>query len=159
TARLIKDVCKGQEGLEYFAAHLSGADFAVVLAHVSEREALEAAERLVHALPQLQACGLIEPEEIGHIRNGMYHSHRDASRLLAEADMALRAAQAKGANAVHLHASRAPEEETIYSATHWTEFLRKVIDTGNIVLHMQPVLNCSNKQTVLQYETLLRTVD
>lgn len=153
--KVIEEACQGQKTLEYFAAHLAGANFAVILSNVTDRDALDVGERIVQALPRLQVRGLIDTEEVGHAGIAMY-SAQGVSQLLAEADMALRAAQTKGANAVHMHEPKSVDQATAFSATRWTEFLRKIIDTRSIVLHLQPVRDCVDREHLMQYEALLR---
>jgi diguanylate cyclase (GGDEF)-like protein len=155
TAHIIEDICTGSGVPEYVAAHLAGANFAVVLANVSTREAGDIGERIAYALPLLRERGLLDTEEIGHIGIAMYHG-QSQRQLLTEADMALRAAQAKGVNAVHMHAVELSDDKIVFTATRWSEFLSGVLDTHSIMLHMQPVLDCADRQTVLQYEALLR---
>lgn len=141
---------------DYFVARLSGATFALVLSNVGERDAMATGTRLAAALQQVSVAGMSEGTDIGHIGIAVYR-RQSATQFLAEADTALRAAQAKGPNAVHMHEVRG-EAATAFSATRWTEFLRDVIDKKNIILHLQPVLDSANHRTILQYETLLRVV-
>ena len=153
--KVIEEACQGQKTAEYFAARLAGANFAVILSNVTDRDALDVGERIVQALPRLQARGLIDTEEVGHAGIAMYRA-QGVGQLLAEADMALRAAQTKGANAVHMHEPKSVDQATAFSATRWTEFLRKIIDTRSIVLHVQPVRHCVDREKLMQYEALLR---
>lgn len=155
TAKLIVAACEGQKALEYSAAHLAGANFAIILSGVSDRDALDVGERIVNALPRLREHGLVDMEEVGQAGIALYRG-QGLAQFLAEADMALRAAQTKGANAVHMHEPKAVDAATAFSATKWTEFLRKVIDARSIVLHVQPVKGCAKRDQLLQYEALLR---
>lgn len=154
-AHIIEDICKGSGVSEYVAAHLAGANFAVVLANVSERETAEVGERIAYALPLLRERGLLDTDEIGHVGIAMYHG-QSQRQLLTEADMALRAAQAKGVNAAQMHIAEKTDDQAVYTATHWTEFLSGVLERNSILLHMQPVLDCVDRKSVLQYEALLR---
>lgn len=157
TGGIIEQVCKAQAELVYFAAHFAGANFAILLTHVTAHDALEIGERIAGALLQLKERGLADTDEIGHIGIALYRG-QGLAQFLAEADMSLRAAQAKGTNAVHMHEAKSIDDTAAYSATHWTEFLRKVIDTRSIILHVQPIKDCANRQTIIQYETLLRVM-
>jgi diguanylate cyclase (GGDEF)-like protein len=152
---IIDDICKGSNVPEYIAAHLAGANFAVVLANVGSREASEIGERIAYALPLLRERGLLDTEEIGHVGIAMYQG-QSQRQLLTEADMALRSAQAKGVNAVQMHVAEKADDQAVYTATHWTEFLSGVLKNNSILLHMQPVLDCADRKSVLQYEALLR---
>ncbi|GAA4030686.1 EAL domain-containing protein [Actimicrobium antarcticum] len=156
TARMIEDVARDDAPVDFFAAHLAGANFAVVLPNANEADAVAVGERLATVLQQLQQRGLVDAPDIAHVGIAMYRQ-QNASQFLSEADMALRAAQMKGQNAVHLHASSVAPS-VAFSATRWSEFLRDVIERKNIILHMQPVLDSANQRTLLHYETLLRVV-
>lgn len=156
TATVIEEVCRKEKALECFSAHFSGANFAVVLSNVTELDALDAGESIMRALPpRLREQGLIDTAEAGHAGLAIYRG-QSVSELLAEADMALRAAQTMGANALHMHAAKSIDETAAYPAARWTEFLRKVIDTRNIVLHVQPVRYCNDRARIMHLEALLR---
>lgn len=149
TATIIEDACRNEQTQECFSARFGGANFAVVLSNVTEQGALDAGEAIMRAL------GLIDTLEVGHAGLTIYRG-QSVGEFLAEADMALRAAQTMGANVVHMHEAKSIEETATYSATRWTEFLRKVIDTRNIVLHVQPVLHCGDRARIMYLEVLLR---
>ncbi|MEB0135078.1 EAL domain-containing protein [Actimicrobium sp. CCC2.4] len=151
---VIDEVVQTDAGPDCFVAHLAGATFALVLSNVSEHEAIALGERLAAALPQLHQRGLADSDDVGHIGLAMYR-HQSVSEFLSEADTALRAAQTKGPNTIHVHVSRGAAVVAL-TATRWSEFLRDVIERKNIVLHLQPVLRNSGERTVLHYETLLR---
>ncbi|EGF33125.1 GGDEF domain protein [Oxalobacteraceae bacterium IMCC9480] len=151
---VIDEVVQAEAGPDCFVAHLAGATFVLVLSNVSEHEAIALGERLAAALPQLHQRGLAGSDDVGHVGMAMYR-HQSASEFLSEADTALRAAQNKGPNTLHVHVSRGAAVVAL-TATRWSEFLRDVIERKNIVLHLQPVLRNSGERTVLHYETLLR---
>ncbi|MFT5533438.1 MAG: diguanylate cyclase (GGDEF)-like protein [Burkholderiaceae bacterium] len=153
---VIDDVVQGEIGIDCFVAHLAGASFALVLSNTSEHEAMTLGEHLAAALPQLHQRGLADSDDVGHVGMAIYR-RQSASQFLSEADTALRAAQNKGPNALHVHASRGAAVVAM-SATRWSQFLQDVIANKNIVLHLQPVLRNTGDQAVLHYETLLRVI-
>lgn len=154
-AKIIEEACRSDKALECCTAHFSGANFAVVLSNVTEREAIDAGESIMRALSRLRELGLIDTAEAGHAGLAIYRG-QSISEFLAEADMALRAAQTMGANALHMHEAKSIEAAAAYPAARWTEFLRQVIDTRNIVLHVQPVRYCSERARIMHLEALLR---
>jgi diguanylate cyclase (GGDEF)-like protein len=154
-AELVTSVCKEMPNLDYFAARPSGATFAVVIQDTIEADALALAERIGAALGTLHAKGLSDVERIGHIGIAI-HRGQTAGQLLSEADMALRTAQVKGPNAVHMNDSQSSGEFASYSASRWMTVLRDVLAECRIVLHRQPCVSCADEGKVLQYETLLR---
>ena len=154
-AELIGEVCKEMPNLDYFAARPSGASFAIVVQDTIEADALSLAEKLGMALSKLKERGLTDTDSIGHIGVAI-HRGQAAGQLLSEADVALRTAQVKGPNAVHMNDSKAGDEASSYSASRWLEVLQKVLAERRIVLFRQPCLSCRDEAQALQYETLMR---
>jgi diguanylate cyclase (GGDEF)-like protein len=157
TGKLIQEQCVRLSGIEHFAAHIAGADFAVVLADITERDAEDFAEQLMHALPRLQDTGLINTADIGHAGLAMYRG-QSLAEFLAEADTALRAAQTKGANAWQMHRPAGSESRPPRSASQWSEVLRRILDEKRIVLFAQTVRQAGTDQTH-HHEILLRLID
>jgi diguanylate cyclase (GGDEF)-like protein len=154
-AELIGEVCREVPNLDYFAARPSGANFAIVVQDTVEAGALALAEKLGAALSRLKERGFTDTDRIGHIGVAI-HRGQPAGQLLSEADMALRAAQVAGPNAVHMSDTKAGDEFASYSASRWMSVLRDVLAECRIVLHRQPCVSCVDESKVLQYETLLR---
>lgn len=154
-AEVIGEVCKEVPNIDYFAARPSGANFAVVVHDTIEADALALAEKLAAAFLRLQERGLTDSDRIGHIGVAI-HRGQAAGQLLSEADMALRAAQVAGPNAVHMNDNKGSDEFASYSASRWMTVLRDVLSECRIVLHRQPCVSCADENKVLQYETLLR---
>ncbi|MGI4849024.1 MAG: bifunctional diguanylate cyclase/phosphodiesterase, partial [Janthinobacterium lividum] len=156
-AAAITEVCASSPAGETISAHFTGANFAVVLVDVTQSDAVETGQALAQALAGLFERGLVDTEEVCHIGITIQDGH-SLPQLLAQADMALRAAQVKGANAVHIHEPKLDFERLAYPASQWTELLAEVIRQRRFVLHVQPVLDAGDRTTVLQFETLLRIV-
>lgn len=169
TAAMIKSVVQTDAGPDYFIARYADAGFAISVSPASEREALALAVRLVAGLQQGWSAGddggnrngdsvpgLAEAGQVGHVGVAL-HRHQSANQWLAEADAALRVAQARGPNTQHLHLSTV-EASAEQSVSRLADFLRTVIEQKNIILHLQPVLACGNQLTLLQYEVLIRAV-
>ena len=73
--------------------------------------------------------------------------------LLAEADVALRAAQASGHNTWQRFVPPAANQSEIYGAEHWRIRLREVLDAGNILLESQPVYGTGNRaKSIMHYD-------
>ncbi len=154
-AELITEVCKEVPNLDYFAARPSGANFAVVIVDTVDADALALAQKLGAALAKLKERGYTDSDRVGHIGVAI-HRGQAAGQLLSEADMALRAAQVAGPNAVHMNEAKGTDEYSTYSASRWMTVLRDVLTECRVVLHRQPVVSCADEAKVLQYETLLR---
>jgi len=80
---------------------------------------------------------------------------QSVSELLAEADMALRAAQT-GAAPWYRYDSTTLEQQDVHGATDWHDILRNVLRTSEIVLYAQPVLAVADSSHVLHQEVLMR---
>lgn len=160
TGEFLEAICKAQPGLEYFTVHLAGANFAVVLTNASEQEALELGNKLAQALPRFRERGLVDNEEVGHIGIALY-SGQSYGELLSAADMALRAAQQQGPNAVHLFDPGKSASSSVNSATRWGEILREALHSKRISLLLQPVKSATDRDlsTIMHYESLLRLTD
>lgn len=160
TGEFLEAICKAQPGLEYFTVHLAGANFAVVLTNASEQEALELGNKLAQALPRFRERGLVDNEEVGHIGIALY-SGQSYGELLSAADMALRAAQQQGPNAVHLFDPGKSASSSVNSATRWGEILREALHSKRISLLLQPAKSATDRDlsTIMHYESLLRLTD
>lgn len=151
---MIGEVCRNTPELEHFAARLAGANFAIVAADLADKEALVLAEKFAAGLATLTTQGLADTNTVGHVGVALYHG-QPVGQLLAEADLALRAAQVKGANAVHMNDSQMASEFAGYSATRWKDVLTGVLQERRIQLHRQAAV-AADGETVFQYEVLLR---
>lgn len=141
-----------QEG---FAARLSGTNFAVVIANIDETEAQEFAESLARDMPALQSRGLTDMSEVGHIGVAMYRN-QGMQQWLSEADMALRAAQLKGENAVHRHFVSANGDFDTLTATQWINLLRTAVEKRRSTLLLQSTVQTDDAGAVMHNEVLLR---
>ena len=156
--KLITEQCNALEGIESFAAHIAGADFAVVLSDVSETEAEQFAHQLMQALPRLHDKGVIDTVDIAHAGIAHYRN-QNFGELMSEADTALRAAQSKGVNSWVLNRVAADAGRYSYSATQWGVILNKIIDNRKILLFRQPIVRCTAERPVEHYEILMRVLD
>ena len=156
--KLIEETCQETPNLDYFVSRLGGANFAVVIRNVVDEGAFAFAEKLGQSLNKLQERGLADTSNVGHIGVSI-HRGQSAGQLLSEADMALRTAQIKGHNAVHISDNKTDDDACSYPASHWMKVLSDVLTECRIVLHRQPCVSCKDDTQVLHYETLLRIFD
>ena len=152
---LIGEICRETPDLDYFASRLGGANFAIIVHDVVDEDALALAKKLGLFLSKLQERGLTDTGNIGHIGVAIHHGQLPG-HLLSEANMALRMAQVKGPNAVHINDSKTIDEFGSYPASHWIEVLGNVLAERRITLYRQPCLSSRDGARILQYETLLR---
>lgn|GEM_PF-82943 len=152
---LIKTQIKKSTASEIFAARLSGSTFAIALAGISERSSWEFSLDLVQALPSLHEQGLAPTDGIGHI--GLAYRHNQTmQQLMSEADMALRAAQMEGKNAVYAYQNYADAELDRLTATQWIVLLRNVVEHRQHTLFLQSTYDHKDTTKVIQSEVLLR---
>ena len=143
-----------------FAARLSGAGFGIVATGLTSGGAEELAASLCRDMMQLRADGLVETNEIGHVGVSMWQYPGILPDLLAEADVALRAAQACGHNTWQRFVPPAANQSEIYGTEHWRLRLREILDAGHIMLESQPVYGTGSlAKSVLQHEVLARIPD
>ena len=158
TAKLINARMRNAEN--YFAARIKGAEYGIIAAGISKQDTEMLAESLCHDLLQLRADGLVEEDNIAHIGIAMWHQGDTLSELLSEADIALRAARSCEQNSWKLYVPPAAEQANIHGEEHWHDFLRQVVESGNIILTVQPVYGLGNQQhELLHREVLLRISD
>lgn len=160
-AEFIEAGCKAFPNLEYFTVRLSGANFAIVLTNAGEAEALELGNHLAKALPRFKERGLVDGEEVGHIGIALF-TGQGYGEALSAADMALRAAQQHGPNAVHLlDPGKTADAANVRSATQWGEILREALQSNRISLLVQPAKGAAEAEraNVLHYESLMRLTD
>ena len=152
-ADLLKEVAGELPGS--LVAHLSGGNFALVAPQIIAETADAFAEKLIESL-RLRFPDGIDSKEIGHVGVAIFRSGMSSSEFLSEADMALRAAQAKGPAAWHRHEGRIPSmREAPAGAGYWRNLLKSVVADEAILLQFQPVI-ASRDGKLLHHEALLR---
>ncbi|NOR39588.1 MAG: EAL domain-containing protein [Gammaproteobacteria bacterium] len=143
-----------------FTARIAGAGFGVVLTEPGIDEAELLADSLCHNLQQLHADGLVESDDICNIGIAMWKHGDTLTDLLSEADIALRAAQSAGPNSWKRNEPPAIEQTDIHGTAHWRDYLREIINTGNVSLVAQPVYSLGDaSELLLHKEVLLRIPD
>lgn len=152
-----------QERLDYsditegFVARLSGPCFAVVIDGVAGEEALQFAAGISYALPELQHKGLIDSGEVGHVGFVTYRG-QSFTQLMSEADMALRSAQIKGANAFHQYDPHALGDFGALTGSEWVSLLRRTLEQRSMALLLQPAMSARDAALPMHREALLRIV-
>lgn len=137
-------------------AHLTGADFAILLENVEESRLRDVGEGVAGAVAALYSrLGLPSPD-VAHVGGAVYCG-QDASRLLAEADMALRDAQRSGANAVTIHRC-AMSGDPVRSSQEWRALIEAALADRAFTLVRQPVL-ARGDGGLLHEEVFLRLPD
>jgi predicted signal transduction protein with EAL and GGDEF domain len=136
--------------LNAVAARLNGADFALLLPGVHDPAAQ--AEKLLHALNDLAAAGLIDGERIGHLASGSYLHGHSVANLLSRLDAALAAAENQSGLAWCRAESHDDQRTT--SNADWKRLLDGAIQTQRLRLIDFPV--AGNAGQLLHLECPLR---
>lgn len=132
------------------AARLNGADFALLLPGV--RDPALQAEKLLHALSDLAAAGLIEGERIGYVASGAYLHGQASGSLLSRVDAALASAETQSGLAWCRAESSSDQQAT--SNADWKKLLDGAIETQRLRLIEFPVAASSGQ--LLHLECPLR---
>lgn len=140
---------------ESIAAHISGADFALLVGDISVDDARGLAAELSNKLMLIYGDGVLNTPDFCHIGMAYYDGSQSWSELMSAADMALRMAIGSEANGYHLLTSSDVDLSGILTATEWRQRIQRAIHNGSVVLQYQPVVT-SRKQTLLHREVLVR---
>ncbi|MEW8043742.1 MAG: EAL domain-containing protein, partial [gamma proteobacterium symbiont of Phacoides pectinatus] len=138
-------------------AHLSGADFGLFVQNAAIDEMEPLAVRLSSALAGQYAEGKPLDRDVGHVGLAFYNGRQRPGELFAEADMALRAAQGKGANGWQLSTPETMDRRQIRGAMQWRAFIEQSLAENRLVLQFQPVFDC--RRTLLHHEVLVRIAE
>jgi len=138
---------------EFFIARIAGADFGVIGLNILEPEAMKLIDKVINILkPEEGADELSCPIYAGVTKIELGESSND---LMAEADTALRAAQANAGSSWSMYDKQAKNVAKVRTATEWREFLTDVLAKKKIKLYEQKVYEIDSK-TVMHREIFFR---
>ena len=158
TAELIQTRLAGFR--KVLSSRVTGAGFVIVVEHIDGGEADQLASLLSRDLLQLHVEKLVADRNIASIGACMWNSGDSMSDVLAEADKALRTAQAIGENAWYRYKQPVEEQTPIQGAAQWQGYLKQLITTASASLCAQSVLEFSGTQEkLLHREVFLRLPD
>jgi EAL domain-containing protein (putative c-di-GMP-specific phosphodiesterase class I) len=136
---------------------LTGTEFGIALPNANRAAATGVAERVAARLADLHRRELTPTHDVGQIGVTLYEGHAKPAALLAEADEALRTAQAAGPNrwAVYEPAGM-PGAGQALSRQEWVRYLAHAVERRDLVLYAQPVVSGQREDSVLHREILFR---
>ena len=137
-------------------AHLSGADFAILLEGIGEHRLRDLAGMIVGAVGALYGRSEIPSSDVAHV-GGVPYEGQSASDLLSQADMALREAQREGANAWVVRRHR-EDSGKARSGSEWRGLIERAIHGHHFSLLRQAVVRCKDGE-LLHHEVFLRLRD
>ncbi len=140
------------------AARLGADDFALALVEVTPAEAIVLARGLNHGLPGANIENGVATR--GRITSSVglvvFPEHGGtADSLLANAEIALSQARAKGHGSWHLYTLDDPYREVAGRRAFWREAVERGLDDGGFVMHFQPILHIVSGH-IGHYEALIR---
>jgi len=134
-------------------AHLSGADFAVLIEDLDEAGVRAVAMQIADAVSSLFGELDFPSADIAHV-GGVVYRGQAVSELMSDADLALRQAQQESANAWVVNV---PNDAAVVvrSATEWRHLIEESVKTRSFRLLRQPVISTVDR-SVLHQEVFLR---
>ncbi len=138
-------------------ARLGGDEFTVLAKDLSRQGARSLAEVI---LEDLRRVAHVEEDNVFHVHCSigiamMKAARFDHDELIAQADIACRAAKASGRNRLAFHSTSERETEQMVAEVNWISKLREAIDGDALVLRYQPIVSVASGETS-HHEVLLR---
>ena len=143
------------EGCDAVLGRLAGADFGVLCASADEKKAHQVAEQLSSKLTELYMQGLSDSSAVAQIGITLFSGTTTPGELLAGADHALRAAQAKGPNQWSVYTDQMQTEPAV-GRHEWAQRIADILENGNISLFVQPVVSSGEYNEFMHREVFVR---
>jgi diguanylate cyclase (GGDEF)-like protein/PAS domain S-box-containing protein len=140
------------------AARLGADDFALVLTDITPAEAIVLARSLNHVLPatNLENQSPLRARITTSVGLVMFPEHgNSADALLANAEIALTQARAKGHGSWHLYTLDDPYREAAGRRAYWRDEVERGLDEQRFVMHFQPIQHIVSGH-IGHYEALIR---
>lgn len=138
-------------------SRISPNDFAILLPYVDGNEVERIALSILRMSQKVKLPDYIDTNVVCHIGVDMYDREDDTFKILAEADMALRAAQLHGPSGWFMYDSGQLPASEIKGSVRWRTAIQNAIDTNSFVLLFQPVIGVDMR--VHHHEVLARMQD
>ena len=139
-------------------ARLTGGDFGIFIPDAPSWDAESIAGIVSNKLSQLAVEQLTLTDNVGHVGEVSYESTTTLSRLLSEADLALRSAQQAGPNKWEITTVTAETEKMPMGQQQWKEILDQALSERKITLFAQPVVSTFDRKKIFHLEIFSRIV-
>ncbi|NQZ07123.1 MAG: EAL domain-containing protein [Algicola sp.] len=136
-------------------ARRSEFDFAVLIPHISIVEAEKVASRLIRLCNRIPLPECVDREHFFHIGVAVFQPSETVYQVLAEADMALRAAQLQGPSNWFMYDKGIIVKDLAKGSVKWRTSLDLAINQQAFVLLFQPVMLTDNS-VIHHHEILAR---
>lgn len=133
-------------------------DFAILIPQISIDEAEKVASRLVRLCDRIPLPDGINAESFFHIGVTSCQNCDNGYQALAEADMALRAAQLQGPNSWFMYERGTITKDLLKGAAKWCTTLETAIERQAFVMLFQPAVLTNNNE-IHHHEILARMRD
>jgi len=135
-------------------SRVSDNDFAILLPYIDGNEVERIALSILRMSQKVKLPDYVDTNMVCHIGADMYDREDTTFNIMAEADMALRAAQLHGPSGWFMYDSGELPASEIKGSVRWRTALQNAIDTRSFVLFYQPVIDVDSQ--VHHYEVLAR---
>lgn len=139
-------------------ARRSHADFALLLPHLTMTETERLANRLMRHLSVLELPECLPREQCLHLGVAHFLANDLPYPIMAEADMALRAAQLQGANTWFMYDRGELPVDKARGSVRWRVLLEEAIKHNSFLLISEPVVQTTDND-IHHYEMLSRLRD
>jgi diguanylate cyclase (GGDEF)-like protein len=139
-------------------AHLTGADFGLLVEDCGLNESKQLCQRVSSALANLYSTGMPDSPDVAHVGAAYFDGHQSLKELLSEADMALRSAQAQEANSWQLSVPENADRRKVRAAAEWRSYIEEALEQDKISLLYQPVVSCP-ELSLMHKEAYVRIPD
>ncbi|WP_199610741.1 EAL domain-containing protein [Flocculibacter collagenilyticus] len=121
-------------------ARRSDLDFAILMPHISLTEAEKVAEKLVRLCNRLNVPEYADTDNFFHVGVAYFQANDLPYQVLAEADMALRAAQLQGPSNWFMYDKGAIIKDMAKGSVRWRTAIEKALQREAFVMLFQPVI-------------------
>lgn len=132
-------------------------EFAILLPFVDGTEVERIALNVLRMSQKVSLPNYVDQNLICHIGADMYDRENTSFQIMAEADMALRAAQLHGPSGWFMYDSGELPPSEIKGSVRWRTAIQNALDNQKFVLYFQPVID--NVMRVHHHEVLARMAD
>ena len=139
-------------------ARLTGGDFGIFVPDAFAWDGESIAETVIRKLSQLAVEQLTLTDNVGHVGVVNYENSTSLSRLLSEADLALRSAQQTGPNKWKILSITEESENMPLGQQQWKEILDQALSERRITLYAQPVVNAYDRKQIIHLEIFSRII-
>lgn len=136
-------------------ARRSDCDFAILIPHINIADAEKVASRLIRLCNRISLPECVEKEHFFHVGVACFRQGETVYQVLAEADMALRAAQLQGPSNWFMYDKGAIVKDLAKGSVKWRTSLDMAISQQAFVLLFQPVV-MTDGNAIHHHEILAR---